>query len=507
MIISYCVNPTCPNPKNHPKLKKCYACGSSLILNKRYRVIKTLGKGGFGATFVGVDLTLVGNPLCVVKQLRPATDDPQAFKMALSLFRREAKTLDKINHPQIPKLMNYFVHENEFYLIQELINGQNLQREIKQGGVYGELAVKRFLVEMTPVIQYIHSQKVIHRDLKPANILRQKKDAKLILIDFGAVKDQVNTQLAQTYGQTALTKFAVGTMGYAPPEQMAMRPIFASDIYALGATCLYLLTGKSPKNFDRDPDSGALIWQNEVTISPGLKKILTKMLEPDVRERFKTADELWGALDVTSFEQGMNVNVPAKGFIEVDGDDFTMSDGSGMTSSSSATEQLRQAITNRRSQNAVKNSKRNVTIKWDQDTFTSAYQSGKKDFSDQHLDNLNFSGLKLGRFVFRNAQLEGIVCVESNLSQANFYNASLEGADFSQANLFQTYLAKANLEGADFRGANLGSADLTNANLKDANFCGANLKNAKVNQSQLKDAKVNWGTTFPDGNRRWWKIF
>ncbi|NCQ03208.1 MAG: serine/threonine protein kinase, partial [Cyanobacteria bacterium] len=220
MIISYCVNPSCSQPKNHPKLKKCNTCGSSLILNNRYRVIKMLGKGGFGATFVGVDLTVVGDPLCVVKQLRPMADDPQALKTAISLFEREAKTLGKISHPQIPKLMNYFADQGQFYLIQELINGQNLQREVKTQGVYGEIALRRFLEEITPILKYLHSEKVIHRDIKPANILRQKKDGKLVLIDFGAVKDQVNTQLAKTFGQTALTKFSVGTMGYAPPEQL-----------------------------------------------------------------------------------------------------------------------------------------------------------------------------------------------------------------------------------------------------------------------------------------------
>ncbi len=509
MIISYCVNPNCPNPKNHPKLKKCYACGSSLVLNKRYRVIKRLGKGGFGATFVGVDLTLADNPLCVVKQLRPAVDNPQAFKMALSLFKREAKTLGKIDHPQIPKLMNYFVHESQFYLIQELINGQNLQREVKDNGVYGEFAVKRFLQEITPVIKYIHSQKVIHRDIKPANILRQKKDSKLILIDFGAVKDQVNTQLAQSYGQTALTNFAVGTTGYSPPEQMAMRPVFSSDIYALGATCLYLLTGKSPKKFDRDPDTGALVWENEINVSSGFKKVLRKMLEPNTRERYKTAEELLVALDVAPFEQGLNrgmINQKNQRISLSDvQEDFNNDDFSTQVDDTnlSATAQLKQAVKQRK----IQNQKNSITIKWNQDNFVSAYQNGKKDFSNQELVKFDFTGTRLNKFIFRYSQLQGAIFTETNLSQANFYSANLQGAILTNANLSQVYFAKSNLQNADFRGSNLQGADLTNANLKDANLCGCNLKNVKVNQSQLKEAKINWGTTLPDGGRRWWKMF
>lgn len=508
MIISYCVNPECSNPKNHPKLKKCYTCGSSLILNQRYRVIKRLGKGGFGATFVGVDLSEQNNPLCVVKQLRPIVDNPEAFNMALSLFKREAKTMAKIAHPQIPKLLNHFVDDEKFYLIQELINGDNLQKEVREKGVYGELGVKRFLEEITPVLQYLHSQKVIHRDIKPANILRRKKDGKLILIDFGAVKDQVNTQLAQTYGQTALTKFAVGTMGYAPPEQMAMRPIFASDIYALGATCLYLLTGKSPKKFERDADTGNIIWESEVNISPSFKKVLSKMLMPSTKERFKTADDLLKALDIAPFEEGLSQNVISSKFPDNGGslslDDVSTTDFSvtqGGDNTMSPTQQLRQAIQKR------KKKIKTISIKWDDESFRAAYNGGKKDFSEQELNNINLTGVRLNKFIFRYAQLEGAIFIESNLSQSNFYSSNLQGANFTNANLAQAYFAKSELRDTDFRGANLQGADFTNANVRDANFCGANLKNVKITQNQLKEARINWTTILPDGGRRWWKFF
>lgn len=510
MIISYCVNPNCSDPKNHPKLKKCNSCGCNLILNNRYRVIKMLGKGGFGATFVGVDLTVVGDPLCVVKQLRPIADDPQALKTAISLFEREAKTLDKINHPQIPKLRDYFSDQGQFYLIQELVNGQNLQREVKTQGVYGEIAVRRFLEEITPILKYLHSEKVIHRDIKPANILRQKKDDKLVLIDFGAVKDQVNTQLAKTFGQTALTKLSVGTMGYAPPEQLAMRPIYSSDIYALGATCVYLITGKSPKNFNIDPNTGSLLWQEDINISGGLIKIIQKMLAQNTRERYKSVDELIEALNIQPFQQSLSQNIVDNQISKdnkIDlsqlGVSITDDGNTQVTKTISATEKVQKAIQQRRSNKQNKH----LSMKWDEEKFFTALNNGKKDFSDQDLQGLNLEGGKLNKCIFRYSQLQGIVLIETNLSQANFYGADLSNANFSNANLVQTYFLTCNLENADFKGANLGSADFTNANLTNANLCGANLKNAKINQQQLKEAKVNWTTTFPDGSRRWWKVF
>ncbi|MBD2393441.1 serine/threonine-protein kinase [Cyanobacterium aponinum UTEX 3222] len=506
MIISYCLNPNCSQPKNHPKLKQCYTCGANLILNNRYRAIKVLGKGGFGATFIGVDLTVTENPLCVIKQLRPNADDPQAVKTAINLFEREAKILGQINHHQIPKLLDYFEDQGQFYLIQELVNGQNLQREIKYEGVYGELALRRFLLEITPVLKYVHSQKIIHRDIKPANILRRKKDGKLILIDFGAVKDEVNTKLAKTFGQTALTKLSVGTMGYAPPEQLAMRPIYSSDIYALGATCLYLLTGKSPKNFPIDSDNGELLWQQEVSLSDKMVKILEKMLAINTRDRYKSVDDVIIALDVESLEGNMlSIPTPVSSvganISSLSETEITVGD---ISKTMSPAQQLRQAIQKRKTKS---DRPKKMLLKWNEERFFNAHNNGKKDFSDQELQNLNLQGSKLIKCIFRYSQLQGVNFKESSLSQANFYSADLTNANFINANLFQAYFSKSNLENVDFTGANLGSADFTNANVTNANFSGANLKNAKINQQQLKSAKVNRNTTFPDGSRLWWKIF
>ena len=301
MSVIYCLNPVCSQPQNETRSRTCTTCGSNLVLHKRYVALKKIGKGGFGSTFLAVDLSNQ-NSYCVIKQLYISSDDPDVIRNTLELFEREAKTLAKLDHPQIPKLLNYFEDQQNFYLIQEFILGKDLEKEVRKKGVFLESTAKRFLQDMLPVLQYIHSQKVIHRDLKPGNIIRKKEDKRLFLIDFGAVKDQVNTQIVKTNPLTALTKISVGTMGFAPPEQLSMRPVYASDIYALAATCLYLLTGKSPQDLC-DPVTGELRWQQETNVSSSFAHVLDKMLELDVRKRYQSAEEVITALNIVPYEQ------------------------------------------------------------------------------------------------------------------------------------------------------------------------------------------------------------
>jgi serine/threonine-protein kinase len=500
MILSYCLNPSCSQPQNPPTAKTCQNCGTNLILHNRYRAIKKIGKGGFGATFLAVDLSLPGNPLCVVKQLRPSSDDPDAYEMALELFEREAKTLGKIDHPQIPRLLDFFEEAQQFYLVQTLVKGKNLQQEVKQNGVFLEIGAKRFLAEILPVLQYVHSMNIIHRDLKPANIIRREQDGQLVLIDFGAVKDQVNTQLAKTYGQTALTQFSVGTVGFSPPEQLAMRPIYASDIYALGATCLYLMTAKSPKDFLCDDDTGELLWEQEVRVSPTFAKILRKMLEIDVRNRYKSAAEVMKDLDMLPYEQELQQSLFTNTSVNTPDNTPQTSGESSQTAYTSATARLAMAIRARKS----RQTKGPIPAEMAPEGIIRAHAQGKNDFSKQKLNNLNLPQANLNQANFRHSQLVGANFEEAELVQANFYNANLNHANLRKANLQQAYLFKSDLQNADFRGANLEDANLLNANLKNANLCAANLTNAKVEDQQLEQAKTNWQTIFPDGKRRFW---
>lgn len=276
------------------------ACGSMQLFRDRYKVLRILGRGGFGVTFLARDITLPYHPLCVIKQLCPKVNDPATLSRARKRFEQEAKILGKLgSHAQIPQLLDYFEADGEFYLVQEYIRGATLAREVRRFGPQSETAVKAFLREMLPILRYVHSHRVIHRDLKPQNIIRCRDDNRLVLIDFGAVKEYI-ARLDDTSYRAPTTHF-IGTVGFAPPEQLSMRPVYASDIYALGVTCLYLLTGKSPFDFDYDPMTGDIDWRSAVTVSEHFGKVLTKMLRNAPCDRYQSADELLRALNLEPY--------------------------------------------------------------------------------------------------------------------------------------------------------------------------------------------------------------
>ncbi len=503
MVLSYCLNPQCSNPQNPSHLEMCRACGQKLILNGRYRPVKNIGKGRFGATFLSIDLLLPGNPICVIKQLRPSANDPEAFQMALDLFEREAKTLGQLDHPQIPRLLDYFEQGQHFYLIQSWVKGRTLQQIVQQDGVYNEIQIKRFVTEILPVLKYIHSVKVIHRDIKPANIISREQDGKLVLIDFGAVKDQVNTELAKKYSKTALTEFAVGTMGFAPPEQLAMRPIYSSDIYAVGATCLYLMTAKSPREFPCDELTGELLWKKEIKMNASFEKILTKMLEFDIRYRYRSVDEVLKDLEIVPYQDqlqgGLLNNIQENRIITDSGDD---SDSDKSYSHLSATARLAMAIRARKTRKGKGSFTHGKAI--NREAMLNAYGNSRRDFAEQNFNSFNLSSTNIPRIIFRNCQLNNANFQGSNLQDANFTKADLASANFNKAYLKKCYFSKANLQSADLRYTNLKRADFEGANLYDANLCGANLTMAKITEEQLKQAQTNWNTIFPDGKRRIW---
>lgn len=274
-------------------------CGQQMLFRDRYEILRMLGRGGFGVTFLAKDVGLPGEPLCVIKQLCPKFTEPAALENARKRFEREAKTLAKLgNHSQIPMLFDYFVADGEFYLVQEYIHGSTLARLVRRRGCVSEKAVRRFLLEMLPLLQYIHNQQVIHRDIKPQNILRCKDDGRLVLIDFGAVKEQM-AQAGDSSMKMPTTHF-IGTVGFAPPEQFALRPVFGSDIYALGITCLYLLTGKGPLDFDTDRKTGELLWQDAVQVSKPFGQILGRMLKISLQDRYKSASSIMRSLNQES---------------------------------------------------------------------------------------------------------------------------------------------------------------------------------------------------------------
>ncbi|MCC5653730.1 serine/threonine protein kinase [Nostoc sp. XA013] len=276
-------------------------CGSKKLFRGRYEILQILGRGGFGITFLAKNAILPGNPLCVIKQLCPKVTNPQSWQRACTRFEKEAKTLGQLgSHSQIPMLLDYFQANGEFFLIQEYVPGLTLAREVRQTGAKSEASVKLFLQELLPVLQYLHKHHVIHRDIKPQNLLRCEYDGRVVLIDFGAVKEQLVDSCENSINQAANTNF-IGTRGFAPPEQFSLRPVYASDIYALGVTCICMLTAKSPLEFDYDANTGEICWQKEVDISDRFAYILGKMVKISLDDRFKTADEVMKVLGNESY--------------------------------------------------------------------------------------------------------------------------------------------------------------------------------------------------------------
>lgn len=286
------------NPQHQTQLAQM--CGTDQLFRNRYQIIRTLGRGGFGVTYLAQDASLPSSPLCVIKLLCPKVSNPVVLQRACQRFEREAKILSQLgSHAQIPQLLDYFQVDGEFYLVQEYIRGRTLAKEIRIKGTLSELEVKHFLREILPVLSYIHEHQVIHRDIKPPNIIRCQDDGRLVLIDFGAVKEQF-VQVSQHTQRGATTHF-VGTLGFAPPEQLALRASFASDIFALGVTCLYMLTGKPPMEFSYDQATGEVNWQEYVEVSEHFGKILDKMLKVSVRDRYQSADEILRILNLEPY--------------------------------------------------------------------------------------------------------------------------------------------------------------------------------------------------------------
>jgi serine/threonine-protein kinase len=280
-------------------------CGSVLLFRDRYQILRVLGRGGFGITFLARDMILPGNPLCVIKQLYPKAISVKSWQRACHRFKKEAMILGQLgSHSQIPMLLDYFETTGEFYLVQEYIPGNTLAREVRRTGRKSEADVKEFLRELLPVLQYVHKNHVIHRDIKPQNLLRCQDDQRIVLIDFGAVKQKISDLQGNSLAKSASTNF-IGTTGFAPPEQLSLRPVYATDIYALGITCLYLLTGKGPLDFEYNPSTGEICWQNQVNISDHFAEVLEKMLKVSLQERFKTAGDVMITLEKGDYQNNL----------------------------------------------------------------------------------------------------------------------------------------------------------------------------------------------------------
>lgn len=258
----------------------------------RYRVEKLLGQGGFGSAYLCSDLERFEAP-CVLKELRT---DTGASEKASELFEREAKVLLALSHPSIPTMHAFFELEGRYYLVQEFVNGNALNNQLRERGTFAEAQVRSILMQVLEILRYLHDRDppVIHRDIKPGNLIVDG-DGRAYLIDFGAVLEA----MTRLQGEEATR---IGTIGYTPIEQRFGAPEPASDIYALGATALHLLTGITPSEWC-DPGTGGL--KNLIGATGGseqLERVLTKMMAEHPNDRFRTAGQVIDALtgDVTA---------------------------------------------------------------------------------------------------------------------------------------------------------------------------------------------------------------
>lgn len=266
------------------------------LLDRRYRIVQILSSGAFGQTYLAADTRRPGHPQCVVKQLRPPNNNSKILKTALRLFEKEAEILEKLGrHDQIPLLLAYFKENNHFYLVEEYIEGHSLSKELVPGTPWQEERVIKLLEEILEILLFVHEQGVIHRDVNPSNIIRRRSDKKLVLIDFGSVKE-VTHQFLNGNNQSMRT-IATGTPSYMPIEQFQGNPQYNSDLYAVGMIAIQAITGLEASDLPKlqdpnlsNPDD--ITWRNRARVSAGLAKIIDKMVHHYYGKRYLACNDV-----------------------------------------------------------------------------------------------------------------------------------------------------------------------------------------------------------------------
>lgn len=284
-----CLSPTCDHPQNHDGVHYCQRCGVPLsaLLRNRYKVVKLLGKGGFGRTFLAHDTDNL-NERCVVKQLTFQSTNAWMAQKAIQLFEGEAQQLQQLGtHPQIPALLGYFEDEGCLYLIQQYIEGKNLKQLLEHQGAFSGEQIEQILLHLLPVLQYIHERGVIHRDIKPDNIMHIPGTGKYVLIDFGVAKPIPDPS-------KELSGTVLGSPGFAPYEQMRLGIATPSgDLFGLGASCFYLLSQTSPSTLATEHGYSWLeSWHSYVSqpLSPLLRQVLSQLLQKEASNRYQSAE-------------------------------------------------------------------------------------------------------------------------------------------------------------------------------------------------------------------------
>ncbi|MBW4497204.1 MAG: tetratricopeptide repeat protein [Oscillatoria princeps RMCB-10] len=267
------------------------------LLDRRYRIIKVLGSSQFGQTYLAADTHRPGYPQCVVKQLRPPSNHPRTLQVLELLFKKKAEILEKLaKTDRIPQLLAFFQENKDFYLVEEFIAGQTLAAEMATGQPLPEDQALRLLEEMLEILVFVHQHGVIHQNIQPKNLIRRQSDGKLVLIDFGALKE-ISSQLSNLQKPLFLSDEEQVEEAYKPIEQLEGNPLPASDIYATGMIAIQALTGLAVEELGslQDPGSsaaGELFWRHRAEVSHELAEVIDRMVRYDFNDRSQSAAEV-----------------------------------------------------------------------------------------------------------------------------------------------------------------------------------------------------------------------
>ncbi len=292
----------CTHAGNPPENVFCMRCGQPLQVEKtvrQYQVLRVIGRGGMGTTYLvwHPDLTtpsldrsplLSGVPSGKLQVLKEMNADVAQIPKAQELFEREASTLRTLNHPGIPQYSDFFVEADKKYLVMELIHGQDLEKWVRHKGPIPVAQAIAWMIQTCEILDYLHTRPtpIIHRDIKPGNLLIRSVDQQVVVIDFGAVKEA---------GMAPGTR--IGAEGYSAPEQIQGRPLTQSDLYAIGPSLVYLLTGKNPLRLQKREDPWHRLDLEKIESLPRrLALVIQRVTEPDPGDRYATAQDLIRAL-------------------------------------------------------------------------------------------------------------------------------------------------------------------------------------------------------------------
>ena len=283
----------CSHSGNPPDSIFCIHCGQPLVEKEQfvgpYQILRTLGRGGMGTTYLVWDKTQKNKKVPLLLVLKEMNADMLRIAKARELFEREARVLKSLDHPGIPKYYDFFVLDDRKYLVMELIHGHNLEQSIYQRGPLDHERAIRWMIQVCQIITYLHNLEppLVHRDIKPANLILRNIDSCLMLLDFGAVKE---------LGTSLETR--IGVEGYSAPEQYRGKPCPQSDIYGVGATIIFLITGKAPMQYYRYKGAKYEFDISSIPgLAPSLGKVIEKACRSEVRDRYQTAEELSEALE------------------------------------------------------------------------------------------------------------------------------------------------------------------------------------------------------------------